>query len=199
LAAALAVEASRKGRDVALVDADPQQSLARWYQLRVEAEDDEPLLLIEADKPIEPKSEKIWVIIDTPAALLPKIEDAINLANLVVIPARASAMDVDGILPVVALCNRLAKPFVFVLTQTFADKTMNEGARAFLSAHGEVLEQEIESRPSHSRAMLSGLTAAEYEPRGAVAKEIAALWSDIEELATGKRKHNKAAARKAAS
>lgn len=199
LAAALAVEASRKGKDVALVDADPQQSLARWYQLRIEAEDDDPLLLIEADKPIAPNSEKTWVIIDTPAALLPKIEDAIQLANLVVIPARASAMDVDGILPVVALCNRLAKPLVFVLTQTFADKKMNDGARAFLSAHGEVLEQEMASRPDHSRAMLNGLTAAEFDPRSPVAKEIATLWADIEKLASGQRSPRKSASRKAAS
>lgn len=199
LAAALAVEASRRGRDVALVDADPQQSLARWYQLRLDAEEDEPMLLIESDKPLAPKSAKTWIFVDTPAALIPKIEEAIGLADIVVIPSRASSLDVDGIMPVVQLCNRLEKGFVFILTQTFADKKMNEGARAFLSTHGEVLAQEVESRASHSRAMLTGLTAAELEPRGAVAKEIGALWSNIEQLATGARKPKKVAARKAAS
>ena len=200
LAAALAVEASNRGREVMLLDADPQQSLARWYELRVAAEDDEPIMLIEAGQPMAPPSSKTWIIIDTPAALVSKIEDAIEMADVVIIPVRPSSMDVDGIMPVVELCNRHDKPFVFVLSQVFAESDMTAGARTFLGTRGEVLDQDILSRPIHGKAMLEGLTGPEYEPRGPVAKEIAALWQTIDELATHKRAARKpAASKKAAS
>lgn len=190
LSAALAVEAARSGR-VAILDTDPQQSLARWHEIRAsEADGRSSLTLINPGKYVDETARRIardfdWVLIDTPPALILTIEAAIRGADLVVVPTRPSPLDVESIDPVVELCEEHARPLVFVLTQTVARSTMTEGARRFLASRGAVLDIEIVSRQIHAGAMLRGLSAAEVEPKGASATEIATLWQTVERRAKG--------------
>lgn len=179
LAAALAVEARRRGRRVALVDADPQQSLARWHAMRESQVGDTSLQLVTASEPAG-ITRNAWVLVDTPSAMLEKIEDAVVLADLVVVPVRPSMLDVDAARPVIELCRRHERPFVFVLTQTFASSRMTSGARSFLADSADVLDGEIASDARHAQAMLEGSTAAEQEPDEAPAHEIELLMNEIE-------------------
>ena len=84
LASALAVRAARESKRVAMVDLDPQRSLASWWKRR--GRSDNPRIFAGA----ETASEAVealeldgwdWVFIDTPPAFIATIQDAIEHAD----------------------------------------------------------------------------------------------------------------------
>ncbi len=97
LASAIAVRPAEESKRVALIDADPQNSLYRWWGT---AGPGNPAIY-EADATSEAIELLIsegweWVIIDTPGELFDRIENAVALADFVLIPARASAPGTRG-------------------------------------------------------------------------------------------------------
>ena len=96
VAAGLAVQACADGRTV-IVDADPQGTLVRWHELRgkrsqpavVDLRGD---LSVALDKLADQDFD--FCIIDTPPALMSRIEAAIANADFVLIPSQSSAFDV---------------------------------------------------------------------------------------------------------
>lgn len=182
LALNLADEAARAGNKVALVDLDPQGSLGGWCELRGE---DRNFTLYQAsprlvqDRPILERAGFDYVLIDTPPAVLGIIEQAISIADLVVIPCRASGFDLEAVAPVVEMAREERRPFVFVLTQTEPRWTLTSGARKYLDADGEVLEVSLSPRLVHPASAATGKTARELEPKGVAAAEVAALWQAV--------------------
>src|SRR5688500_4465600 len=115
LAAHLAVEAERTGAGpVAVVDTDPQGSLAAWWNTR---EAPTPLfaaveitrlshhLATLQRRPVE------QVVIDTPPALTDMIRAASAAADLVLIPARPSPHDLRAVGVIVEMAEAVGKPF----------------------------------------------------------------------------------------
>ena len=115
LTAALAVEATHQG-SVAVMDLDPQQSLARWHDIRRADDDLADPDLIEAGKRPDVaiararKQNLDWLFIDTPGGSLSTMKAAIDQADLVLIPVRPSPLDVESMAPVVELCDHAGKP-----------------------------------------------------------------------------------------
>jgi chromosome partitioning protein len=70
-------------------------------------------------------------------------------------------------------------PFLFVLTRVKANTLITAQAAAVLSKHGEVAETFINDRTAYKAPYARGQTITEAEPKGAAAKEIAALWQNI--------------------
>ena len=109
LCANLAVRATKESKRVALFDADPQQALARWWQLR--GEPDNPKLIARADLqdiasadvPAEVAKLKAkgweYIFVDSPPAVMHIVE------NGVLIPVPASPIDVESINPTVEICE----------------------------------------------------------------------------------------------
>jgi chromosome partitioning protein len=101
LAAHLAVEAERIGAGpVAVVDTDPQGSLAAWWNSR----EAQTPLFASVDIARLPnhlrtlqRRQVALVVIDTPPALTDTIRAAIAVADLVVIPARPSPHDLRAV------------------------------------------------------------------------------------------------------
>lgn len=192
LAAALAVEASRSAA-VAILDLDPQQSLARWHDVRsevVEDDDETPPYLIEAGKRPEialarAKRQKIdWLIVDTPGGSITRMKLAVDQADLVVIPVGPSPIDVESMHSIVELCELVGKPWVFVLNDVLPQSGMTDGARSYLETRfGNVLDLVVRHSESYPEAMLGGATAAETDKRGLVASEVKELWERIARLA----------------
>lgn len=189
LSAVLAVEAARRGMRVALIDLDPQQSLARWHELRgVRGHSIEAIRLIEPGKHEETQAQvrralkegADWVIIDTPPALILRIEPAVSVADLVVVAVQPSPLDVEAIDPIAELATAHARDFVFVLNRTSPRSKLTQSAIEYLSAGGEVLDVEVGNRQAYAGAMIDGRTAPEAEPKGASVAEIASLWDAIE-------------------
>ena len=94
LAGHLAVAADKAGAGpVALVDTDPQGSLAEWWNAR---KSDTPLFARTVSARLAADVERMrnfgieLLIIDTPPAIEATIVEVVRLADLVIIPARPS-------------------------------------------------------------------------------------------------------------
>jgi chromosome partitioning protein len=182
LAAALGVEATRTGWKTVLIDADPQRSLVRWGGDRKE----EPPVVVEADKYIdrtlaEARGEGFDIaIIDTPPGNVTHTEPAVEVADLVLVPVRASPIDVDSLDVIMDMVAKYEKDYLFVLNAITPRSKLAEGARQYLAQVGDVLGIEIANRLIYASAMMGGRTAAEIDAKGAAAAEIATLWKEIE-------------------
>ena len=189
IAAALAVRAAKESDAVALIDLDPQQSLARWWELRGAGR--VPQLLAGVDVPslgVEGARAKgcEWVFIDTPPAFLSSIEPAIGLADLVVVPVRASALDVEAVEPVVELCRAQHAPFVFVINAAEPRWKIVESGAKFLGRQGKVLPEMVSYRKAYITGMTLGQSGPEVESDGKCGAEIDALWRAVKKLTRAK-------------
>lgn len=185
LSAAVAVKASSLGLKVAMLDADPQVSLSRWWELRGMS-DNPKLCDVDASREaIELLIAEGWdyVVIDTPPALVNTIEDAIAAADVVIIPVRASALDLLAVDQVVEMCKQHDKPFAFVLNAIHHQwKALADSADACLSQVGPVFKTRIGLRKAYVSAMTLGKSGPEIERDTAAADEIDALWAEIKAL-----------------
>lgn len=185
LASALAVRAAADGAKVALLDTDPQASLARWHELRGNPANPR---IVEVDAAREAMALLMaqrweWVFIDTPPAMLDKVENAISLADFVLIPSKPSALDVEAVRDVVEICREHDKPFAFVLNQVPSPPgRLTEGAQRYLEADGPVLATRIVNRKPYMAAMTLGKSGPELKDGKAAAEEIDALWNEMKAL-----------------
>jgi chromosome partitioning protein len=184
LTAAMAVAAVADGDRVALIDADPQQSLTVWHMARDVS--DQLVLMGERDDSVKARHDMArrggfdWCLIDSPPAMVTVIEPCVRLADLVIIPVRPSPLDILAIDPIVESSNDEEKPYLFVLNQTTPRSTYTEQAAKLLRKEGTVYDGEIASRQSYAIAMVRGLTAPEVErSNGSARDEIEALWKVI--------------------
>ena len=119
LAAALAVRAAEESGNVALIDLDPQGSLGRWWELRGEPDNPRLVTNVETLAPAIATLRTMgigWLFIDTPPAIIGTIEPAIRAADVVLVPVKASPLDIEAVDPVVQLCVRRGRPFAFVMS-----------------------------------------------------------------------------------
>jgi chromosome partitioning protein len=184
LSSALAVRAAADGLKVALIDTDPQASLARWHELRGSPANPKIVEIDAAREAIALLISQKWdiVIIDTPPAFLDKVENAISLADFVLVPCRPSAVDVEAVRDVVSICNDHGKPFAFIITQILPPPgRIVEGARKYLEASGDVMSSQMTSRKPYAAAMTVGKTGPEIRGGEAAAEEIKAIWAEVSE------------------
>lgn len=71
-------------------------------------------------------------------------------------------------------------PFIFVLTRVTTNTLITAQAAAVLSKYGQVDETFVGDRTAYKSPYPKGQTITEAEARGTVAKEMAALWANIE-------------------
>jgi chromosome partitioning protein len=179
----LAAEAARHGAGpVAIVDCDPQGSLAEWWNSR---EAETPLFARADVRRLRQDLEALasqgiaLVIIDTPPALLEVITAAIAVADLVVIPCRPSPHDLRTVGVVVAMCQKAHKPHVLVLNAVIARSRLTGDAVDVLHTMAPVLKTIIHQRQLFASSMIDGRTAGDLEPRSTAAAEITALWQEL--------------------
>lgn len=182
-ALATAALAARPGIKIGLVDLDPQGSLTTWWNRRDRRE---PQLLQqpEGDFRFDKQAAKAagfdLVIIDCPPGFSDILADAIATANLVLIPTGPSALDLDAIEMAETLTESFAMTRHFVLNQAvFRSRLAGRAARE-LRERGHLLRQVVHHRVAIAEAMRRGMTALEVEPTGAAARELAALWAEVD-------------------
>jgi chromosome partitioning protein len=188
LVACLAVEATHHLERVAVADLDPQQSLATWHELRLEANGGKDRIEMvphgarlgsAVGRTQAQANPPDLLIVDGAPGSTKFTELAIESADFVLVPCQPTPLDAEGITIMADLCQRAGKPFAFVLVRTHAKRTsMAQGARDFLKAVGEVLDCDLADRASYQSAMLTGHTGPEKD-RAAKA-EIAALWGTLQ-------------------
>ena len=189
LSAALAVEAERQGGRVAILDLDDLQCLARWHDQRVvETGLTSPLLIKSKMSPRKAMAHATkagcdWLIIDTAPGSLARLQLALKIADICLVPVRPSPLDVQCMDAVVELCHSTVRQTLIILNSVARGSQMKDGARAYLSMRGfSVWDQEIAQDELHVRAMLTGRTASELSPKSVAAKGIKALWDSVEKM-----------------
>jgi chromosome partitioning protein len=182
LAAHLAVEAERqKHGPAAIIDADPQASLARWWNLR-QAETPAFIQTTLQDLPAQLRALKEAgfqvVIIDTPGADVSHTRSILKQATLVLVPSRPSPLDLGTLNVTVEMVENEHKPLMFVLNAVTARTRISTQAVVALSQHGPVAGI-IHQRTDYAAAMTDGRVAGELDSSGRSAEEIAELWQTI--------------------
>lgn len=180
LAAHFAIAAERAGHGPAVViDTDPQQTLATWWNVR-EADTPKlaPVSIRELPEKLKALSESgfSYCFIDTPPALTEQNRQVLALADLIVIPTRPSPNDLWSLGATLDLVRGSKVPFVFVLTQAKANTRITVQTLAALSEHGQVFPSIVHDRVDYAAAMTDGRTAQELSPNGPCAAEMAELW-----------------------
>ena len=185
LAGHLAVEAEKSGAGpVALIDTDPQGSLSQWWNARVEKS---PAFAKADAFGLGPALQRLKrngiriVVIDTPPAVIDAISHVIAEADLVIVPARPSPHDLRATGATVDLAEHHRKPLIFVVNGATAGARIGREAAVALSAHGTVAPVTIHHRVEFAASMIDGRTVGEAAPKSQSAKEIADLWSYVQD------------------
>lgn len=180
LAGHLSVQAERTGDGpTALVDIDPQGSLADWWNTRaaptpVFVQTTVPRLPEDIGR-LRERGIKL-LILDTPPALTPVIGDVIRLSDLVVIPTRPSPHDLRSIGATVELVEHLGKPLVFVINGATPRAKITAEAVTILSRHGMLAPVIVHQRVDFASSMIDGRTSMELAGETRSAEEIETLW-----------------------
>lgn len=181
----LAVQADRQGGGpVALIDCDPQGSLAAWWNSRA---GDRPafarttLSTLGADLQRLRERGFRYVFIDTPPAVSMPILRVMEQSDLVVIPTRPSPHDLRAVRATLDLVERAAKPVIFVVNGAASRARITSDAAVALSQHGTVAPSFVCHRIVLASSMIDGRTVVETDPEHRAAAEIAALWSYLED------------------
>ena len=181
LAVHLAVAAVQQGRDVVLLDADPQLSAVRWSERRSSSE---PVVLGRAVSQLAAEMERIAgfgadvAIVDTPPRAWVGADNAAlvaaKLADVVLVPCRPSILDIESTaVSVQRLQAATAAPVVVVLNGcAHRGREADEAAEALGGLGAQVCPARIGQRVLFARSMLDGRAAQEVEPGGKAADDV---------------------------
>ncbi len=188
IAANLATALAEAGDPVALLDTDPQASLARWHQERLaNAHPRARALAFEAlsgwrvaQAITTLKRGKGWVIIDTPPHADTDARNAIRAADLVVVPLQPSAADLWAMDATLEVTIAERRPVVVMLNRLPASGKLRDQITAEVTRRGlPLLTGTFGNRTAFAAAFALGLGAVEHVPKGAAADEARALAAAI--------------------
>jgi len=185
IATALSVRAAQDGHSVALFDLDPQGSATRWSERR----DGENPAVVSCQifmlAKVLAKAEEggaDFAIIDTPGKIEHAAVEAAKVADLVLIPVRATAFDLDALKELRALLAIAGDPPAYaVINAAPVQGRRHEDARAVIEQmhHLKVAPVHLCQRNAFSDSIIAGQTVNEYEPKGKAAAEVSALYDLI--------------------
>ena len=176
----IAVEAERSGDGpVALIDTDPQGSLAKWWNARAAST---PAFahctLDELDACLDHLRGLGFklIVVDTPPAVTQTISHVVARADMVVVPTRPSPHDLRAVGPTVDIADALGKPLVFVVNSATPRARITSETAVALSQHGVVAPVTLHHRVDFAASMIDGRTVGDIQPDSRSAKEVTALW-----------------------
>ena len=194
IATHLAGAFAREGRSVVMIDSDPQGSALDWSQRRKEATYPRLFGVIGlARETLHLEAPEIarttdHVIIDGPPRVTALARSALLAADLVLIPVQPSPYDVWASMEMVTLIAearvyRPALQVAFIINRRIAGTVIGREARSALANQQiPTLHAEIHQRIVFAESVAAGRLAAELDPDGAAAREIAALAMEVARL-----------------
>ena len=185
LACSLATAAVETGKDVCMLDLDPQQSVAKWGQIRELNGRTEPYIraigrrALPAALRAAADSGYHLVIIDTPPHTEMSVLSAGVLADLILVPTKPALHDGLAIATTIDVCReaKVRAPIHVVINQARTRGTLTSQFVSQWQGRGvDIAPQRIILRIDHEYAAMQGLTAQEYNTKGKAADEIRALY-----------------------
>ena len=183
LARALQLE----GKEVLLVDSDPQGSARDWAAVR----EDQPVTVVGIDRPtigrdLKSVARQEFVVIDGAPQAADLAVSAIKAADFVLIPVQPSPYDIWATAELVELVKQRIEVTDGALQAAFvvsrAIKGTRIGSEVAEALHGydlPVLESRITQRVSYPGTAAAGTTVLDSEPNGDAAAEVRALADEI--------------------
>jgi chromosome partitioning protein len=188
LAAQLAVVWALQGRRLAVLDIDPQGSLAAWAELR-------RVRLGDAGMGFEFAALSGWragewverharaadfVVVDSPPHAEMEARVALRAASLVVVPLQPSPLDLWSAATTLRLAREENRPVLAVLNRVPARSSLVETTVAELTRDGvPIAVATLGSRVAFAQAMAQGRGVVESAPSSIAATEIASLAAEI--------------------
>jgi chromosome partitioning protein len=122
-----------------------------------------------------------YVFIDTGPAKIELIEPGIAAADLVLIPTRPSAFDIEQAAIAVELCEAHGKPHAFVFNHAPSGSSkLLKSSIDFIRQNGSVvLDAHLSFRAPYMAALTVGKSGPEVDKTAATRKEIDALWEAV--------------------
>ncbi len=189
IAVQLGVAWTAQGYRVAMLDVDPQGSMAAWYGLRKEAGIDTPLfasdiqgwkLSTEIDRL---KNDYDILLIDTPPHAETDARVAVRAASLILVPVQPSPMDLWATKPTLDLAKREKSRALLILNRLPSRGRLADLIRARIDAEGmPVAKTALGNRSAFAASMMDGKGVVETQPRSTAADEIRALAGEIADI-----------------
>ncbi len=188
LAAQLAVAWARSGVRVAVLDIDPQGSLAAWAGLRRERLGDAAIGFEFAALPGWRAEQWIgdhardadFVVIDSPPQVETEARIAVRSAGLVLIPVQPSPLDLWATEATLRMAQNERRPALAVLNRVPPRSSAVERIAADLAGLGvPVAASRVGNRVALVHAMAQGLGVLETAAASPAAAEIAALAAEL--------------------
>ena len=188
LAASLAVAAAASGEKVLALDLDPQASLARWGERRAIAKVKHQVMVEPLERERLPRLSAILdglagvgftlAIFDTAGADNAAVRLVTDAADLCLLPARPSRLDVEATAATFRALFLAKRKAAFVLNQcppTYRSHRASEAAKG-LTGLGVLADPLLAARMDYQDAVTAGLGVTEFSGDGRAACEIATLW-----------------------
>lgn len=185
MAAHLAVALAARGRDrVAVIDIDPQGSLAQWYQVREARLGAEHTGLtfarisgwrVESEIARLRQSHDI-IVIDSPPHAELEARTAIRAANLVVVPLQPSPMDIWATSATIQVCKQERVPVKMVLNRVPPTARITEAIAGDMVG---LAASRFGNRVAYAGSLMQGLGVTESDPNSIAAEEVRALAREI--------------------
>lgn len=190
LVAQLAATLAERGTRLAVVDSDPQGSLARWMQMR---EHHLPPVAeigfaVVAGWRLQATLDRLardfdLLLVDTPPHAETEAKVAVRAADLLLVPCQPSMLDIWASAGTFEIARREQRPFRLVFNRVPPRGRALEEAQAALREHGvRPLEAGLGNRRAFADSMARGLGVVELEPRGRAAEEARALAAEVAAL-----------------
>ncbi|WP_299312658.1 ParA family partition ATPase [uncultured Halomonas sp.] len=187
IATHLARALQMEGKEVLLVDSDPQGSARDWAAVR----EDQPVTVVGIDRPtigrdLKSVAHQEFVVIDGAPQAADLAVSAIKAADFVLIPVQPSPYDIWATAELVDLVKQRievtdgALQAAFVVSRAIKGTRIgSEVAEALNGYELPVLESRITQRVSYPGTAAAGTTVLDSEPNGDAAAEVRALAAEI--------------------
>lgn len=179
LAVHIGAELASRGKKVLLIDLDPQASASKWADRRTDLPPDvtseHASQLEKALKAAHARSYDVTVLDTSPHQGHASLQAA-RAADVVLVPCRPATFDLDALRDTLDGCKLAGRePTVVLNAAPIRSRVITDAAQAITQAGAQVSPTIIRQRVALQHCLAFGQTAAEYEPGGAAAQEIAEL------------------------
>jgi chromosome partitioning protein len=184
IAAHLAVAYSQYGKNLAIIDIDPQQTLTMWHNIRCEK-------LSQALNKLNFVTGSGWrvsneiarlknhhdiIIIDSQPHADTEAKAAIRESDLVIIPIQPSPADLWASKATITLAEKENKNIAILLNRMTNNSKL---AKEIMANIPYLLDSTLGNRVAFASCLLEGKTVSETDPSGIAAKEINSLIREL--------------------